>query len=63
MLIVISNPTPIAHEAKYINALFDEGLELLHIRKPEATVDDIRERAEKKQINLRYLLDGSITIG
>ena len=52
MLIVISNPTPIAHEAKYINALFDEGLELLHIRKPEATVDDIRELLEK--INSKY---------
>lgn len=36
MLLVISNPTPIAHEAALINQLLDEGLEVLHLRKPDA---------------------------
>ncbi len=52
MLIVISNPTPVANEATIINALFDEGLELLHIRKPEASIDELRELIET--INSKY---------
>lgn len=47
MLIVISNPTPIANEAIIINALFDEGLEVLHLRKQEAAVDELRGLIEK----------------
>ncbi len=42
MLIVISNPLKIHKEAALINALFGEGLELLHLRKPAATAEDIR---------------------
>ena len=49
---VISNPTPIANEAELVNGLFDEGLEVLHLRKPEATVDDIQSLL--KQINSKY---------
>ena len=49
---VISNPTPIANEAERVNGLFDEGLEVLHLRKPEATVDDIQSLL--KQINSKY---------
>lgn len=33
MLIVISNPTPVEQEHKIINALFDEGLSIFHLRK------------------------------
>ncbi|PSK87992.1 thiamine phosphate synthase [Taibaiella chishuiensis] len=33
-LIVITHPEPVPQEAGRINALFDAGLELLHIRKP-----------------------------
>lgn len=47
MLIVISNPTPISNEANLINALFDEGLEVFHLRKPEAIVDEVRMLLEK----------------
>lgn len=47
MLIIISNPTPIPNEANHINALFDEGLEVFHLRKPEATVDEVRVLLEK----------------
>lgn len=34
-MIVITNPKAIANEVSIIHKLFDEGLELLHIRKPE----------------------------
>ncbi|WP_348797595.1 thiamine phosphate synthase [Flavobacterium adhaerens] len=34
-MIVITNPTAIANEINIINILFKNGLELLHIRKPE----------------------------
>ena len=47
MLVVISYPTAIADEANIINALFEAGLEILHLRKPEAHVDDLRELIEK----------------
>ncbi len=40
MLIVLSSPVPVADEARWINALFDAGLEYFHLRKPG------RERAE-----------------
>lgn len=42
-----------------LNSVF---FDTLHIVPNGITVEDIRERAEKKMINLRYLLDGSITI-
>ena len=42
-----------------MNAVF---FDTLHIVPNGITVEDIRERAEKKEINLRYLADGSITI-
>lgn len=47
MLVVISNPSTVANEANIINALFDEGLEILHLRKPEVHADDLRELIEK----------------
>ncbi|MBF4506830.1 thiamine phosphate synthase [Flavobacterium sp. JLP] len=34
-MIVITNPFPVAHEIKIVNSLFEEGLSLLHIRKPD----------------------------
>ena len=52
MLVVISNPTPIAHEAELINGLFEEGLEVLHLRKPDAQIDEIRSLL--KQINAKH---------
>ena len=42
-----------------LNTVF---FDTLHIVPNGMTVEDIKERAEKKQINLRYLADGSITI-
>jgi thiamine-phosphate pyrophosphorylase len=42
MLIVVSNPTVVANEAQLINTLFDEGLELFHLRKPTYLEDEIK---------------------
>ena len=41
MLIVISNPKPLKNEASLINQLFDEGLLLFHLRKPESSSQEI----------------------
>lgn len=42
MLVVISHPYTFTNEAEHINALFNEGMEVFHLRKPEATVDELR---------------------
>lgn len=39
-LIVISTPEKVKEEAYLINALFDEGLQHLHLRKPEYSTDE-----------------------
>jgi thiamine-phosphate pyrophosphorylase len=36
MLVVVSSPVSIPREAAHINHLFEAGLEVLHLRKPEA---------------------------
>jgi thiamine-phosphate pyrophosphorylase len=41
MLIVISNPTPITKEASLINQLFDEGLSVFHMRKPDSSAQEL----------------------
>ena len=33
--IIITTPTFISHEAKYIDQLFEAGIDLLHLRKPD----------------------------
>lgn len=42
MLIVISSPESIENEASLINQLFDEGLSLFHLRKPDSSEDEIK---------------------
>lgn len=46
MIIVISNPTPVANEAATINRLFDEGLEIFHVRKKDFSEREMREYIE-----------------
>jgi thiamine-phosphate pyrophosphorylase len=46
-LIVISAPAEIQHEASVVNALFDEGLELLHLRKPAYSEDMLSDLVSK----------------
>ena len=41
-MIIISNPTEIVNEHQIIQALFEEGLELFHIRKPDASEEELR---------------------
>lgn len=41
MLFVISNPKPVANEASLINRLFDEGLPVIHLRKPESSLKEV----------------------
>ena len=41
-MIVISNPTEIVNETNIIHALFEEGMELCHIRKPNYSIEELR---------------------
>lgn len=41
-MIVITNPITIANEIKTIHSLFENGLELLHIRKPDYSEEEIK---------------------
>jgi thiamine-phosphate pyrophosphorylase len=36
MLVVVSNPVPVLREAECFNRLFESGLDVLHLRKPDA---------------------------
>jgi len=40
-MIIISNPLFIANEIACINSLFEAGLEVLHLRKPEASKEEM----------------------
>ena len=42
-LIAISWPSFFKEEASIINALFEQGLSVLHIRKPEASEADVEK--------------------
>lgn len=54
MLVVICSPTPLADEAAIINALFDDGLDILHLRKPGVTADEMRRLIEKLKPQFRH---------
>ncbi len=47
MIIIISNPTSIADEHSIIHQLFDEGLEIFHLRKKEYSENEVRKFIEK----------------
>ncbi|MGV3706154.1 MAG: thiamine phosphate synthase [Arcticibacter sp.] len=47
MLILISSPSKVAEEAILINRLFDEGLDLFHLRRPQGSEQDTRALIEK----------------
>jgi len=54
MIIVISNPTVIANEQESINQLFDEGLEIFHVRKKGYSENEMRifiEQIPEKYFN------------
>ncbi|PUZ29960.1 thiamine-phosphate pyrophosphorylase [Chitinophaga costaii] len=47
MLMVVSHPHILEEEATYINALFDAGLQRLHLRKPYASEEAIKRLLEQ----------------
>lgn len=51
-MIVITNPIPITNEIKTIHSLFESGLELLHVRKPDYSEEVMKAFLSK--IELRY---------
>ncbi len=52
MIIVLTSEAVIENEAQQINALFDAGLEILHLRKPTFTIDGYRVLLD--QIDTKY---------
>ncbi len=52
MLIVLTSEKPLHNEAEQINALFDNDLEILHLRKPTFTIEAYRSLLE--QIDVKY---------
>lgn len=51
-IIIVSNPSVVKDEANIINALFNEGLELFHLRKPDYSENELIELIEK--INAKH---------
>ncbi|MFA4852318.1 MAG: hypothetical protein WC868_02965 [Bacteroidales bacterium] len=44
-LIVITSPEPVNNEFEIINSLFNEGLECLHVRKPDYDLPELEHYA------------------
>lgn len=51
-MIVVTSPGPVQNETDIINTLFDNGLKLLHVRKPHATFEQVQLLIEA--INVIY---------
>jgi len=45
-LVVVSNPVAVVDEAEIINELFESGLEIFHLRKPDCSLAEIRKLLE-----------------
>jgi len=52
-MIVITNPFAVAHEIKIVNSLFEEGLSLLHIRKPYFSELEMAEFIHQIKLDFR----------
>ncbi len=69
-MIIITDPQFLRNEAKVINALFAEGLDTLHLRKPDASVDQLSDLISeidsrfhsKIMIHNHYLLTGKFSL-
>jgi thiamine-phosphate pyrophosphorylase len=55
-MIVITNPIPIANEIDTIHSLFESGLELLHVRKPDFSAAEMRSFLSEIKPDLREQL-------
>ncbi len=47
MLIVIADSTHVANEAAFINAMFDAGMEIFHLRKPAVDAGELKDLLKK----------------
>ncbi|MGG7035850.1 MAG: thiamine phosphate synthase [Flavobacterium sp.] len=55
-MIVITNPIAVENEINCIHSLFEEGMELLHIRKPDFTEAEMKEFLSKIKSEFRNRL-------
>lgn len=55
-MIVITNPIPIANEINTIHSLFENGLELLHVRKPNFSEEEMKVFLSKVERDYRCLM-------
>lgn len=55
-MIVISNPNAIANEIKLIHSLFEEGLKLFHVRKPDFSEQEMQSFLSKIAVENRSKL-------
>lgn len=55
-MIVITNPIPIVYEIDTIHSLFENGLELLHIRKPNFSEEEMKLFLSKIEMEFRSKL-------
>lgn len=55
-MIVITNPVPVANEIDTIHSLFENGLELLHIRKPDYSEEEMNAFLSKIKSKFRQQL-------
>jgi thiamine-phosphate pyrophosphorylase len=55
-MIVITNPIPIANEIDTIHSLFESGLELLHVRKPDFSAAEMRSFLSEIKSDLKEQL-------
>lgn len=55
-MIVISNPTLIKNEISTINLLFENGMELFHIRKPDFSTAEMKAFLSEIKSDYRHYL-------
>ena len=56
LVIIVSNPTALQNEAIHINELFNEGMQLFHLRKPNYTLDQMEELLKQIDIKNYHLI-------
>lgn len=55
-MVVISNPTPIENEINLIHQLFEEGLSLFHVKKPDYSEEEMKSFLSKIEMRSRSKL-------
>ena len=63
-LIVISNPENIPNETERVSALFENGLEIFHVHKPNSSDLEIQNYIQqflRIELSISYILEASMT--